>query len=474
MIVDAIFGRRSPVRQFSLDAARSNRLNEDHWADASDESINTILAKDLSTIRARAGHEFMNNPMVKGVAKTYVDDIVGPKGPSLAIQTDDDNYNTTLEQIWQEWWALPDLNGVLSGPDVLGVSGFGLWTAGDYLWQIVVDDDARTPIRHRILVINSRRMTTPYDRSGDDSIMLGVERNKTGKPLAYYIEADALGEGLQRYSIEYSRVPAEDMIHGFERLEPEQVRGFPWLQTCLPIVAELRDYDKQVMEAARMAAALAVLLFARNPDAGTMTVNDSTEIESGTMKTLPPGYEATQITPTQPPAIYKEFRSEKLTELGRPVGMPLLTVRLDAAGHSWSSARLDRDVYQSGLRVQQSGINRTGLNRLLDIVRREAELARLIDVRDDYKYVWTWLPFSSIDPLKEAKGATERLFKSRVTTLAYECAALGLDWEDVVKQQKREKEALEAAGLLPAEPEPEEPEKGAEDDDDNEKPKSGA
>jgi lambda family phage portal protein len=422
-------------------------LNEDHWADAKDESLNTLLASDLPTLRARSQYEFLNNPLVKGVVKTYGDDIAGPNGPTLTVQSDDDNYNKILEQIWREWWVRPDLNGVFSGVDILNLSMYQVWTVGDYLWQIVTDREAKGPIQSRVLLIHPRRMTTPYDKTGDDSVVLGVRRSKTGKPLSYYIEEAPQGEGLQRYSLEYAEVPAADMVHGFEHLDSEQVRGFPWLTSCLPVVAELRDYDQQVLEAAKMAAALAVLLFARNPDVGFAVVNETTEIESGTMKTLPPGYEAMQVTPHQPPAVYRDFRAERMRELGRPVGMPLLTVNLDARGHSWSSARLDRDVYHSGLRVQQGGINRTGLNRLLDVVRREAELALLIPMRSDVKYVWTWPVFSSIDPLKEAKGATERL-QSGTSTLAQECAALGEDWEEVIEQRKREQEGLRKAGLL--------------------------
>lgn len=469
MIVDAIFRRRSRDRQFSLEATRSHRLNEDHWADAKDESVNSLLVSDLSTIRARALYEFLNNPLVKGVVKTYADDIVGSTGPSVAVQSDSDDYNTSHEQIWREWWALPDLNGVLSGVDLLNLSFIQVMTAGDYLWQIVNDPDAIGPIQTRVLLIHSRRMTTPYDKTGDDSIVLGVRRSKTGKPLNYYIEEAPQGEGLQLYSLEYADVPAKDMIHGFERLEPDQVRGLPWLQACLPAVAELRDYDQQVMEAAKMAAALAVLLFARNPDTGFAVVNDSTEIESGTMKTLPPGYEAMQITPHQPPMIYPDFRGEHLRALGRPFGMPLLTVKLDARGHSWSSARLDKDVYHSGQAVQRGGVNRTGMGRLIATIRREAELARILPVRRDVKYVWTWPVSSSIDPLKEDKAATERKDVNRTTTLAYECAAKGLDWEEVQTQRAREearnREVRKALGL-PEDESP--PRQGPDDDDDKE------
>lgn len=306
-------------------------------------------------------------------------------------------------------------------------------------------------------------MSTPYDKVVDENVAIGVRRSETGRPIEYYIEKAPTGEGFQRYSMEYATVPAKDMIHGFEYVEADQVRGLPWLQSCLPVAAKLREYDEWVLDAAQQAAAMGVLLFTKDPAAGVATVNTSTSLEKGTMRTIPPGYEAMQVNPNQPPAGYPDFRAERLRELGRPFGMPLLTVQCDARGHSWSSARLDRDVYHSGLRVQQGQTDRVGLNRLLDIVRREAEVGLAIPLmRKDYTYVWTWPVFSSIDPMKESKGADGRL-TSGTTHLAYECAQLGLDWEEVINQRAREQEMLKAKDLYQ---EPEEKKPGDEDDDD--------
>ena len=448
----AIFGSTAPgaATNFNLDAARTDRMNKKHWELVKDESINSILSRELTVYRARANHVALNDPIVKGMVKTYQDDIVGPTGPALQVQSDDEVFNKALEEVWADWWQRPDVNGVLSGADILGLSMKSLWTAGDYLWQIVTDRGAGTEIKTRILMIDPRRLAQPLDRATDPNVLMGIRRTPTGKPIAYYIE-EALKVGSPGFfPIKFATVPAKFMVHGFEVLVVGQIRGMPWLTASLPAVADLTEYEQQVMDAARMAAAMSVLLFTKAPDEGAPEIQETIDLERGTMSTLPPGYEATQISPTQPPNIYKEFINTHRQKIGRPVGMPLLTVNLDAKGHSWSSARLDRMVYHAGIRVQQGNINRTGLNRLVDVIAREAQLAGLVPIPRAglrIKYDWKWPAFTSIDPLKEAKASTERL-KNRTSTLKDECADRGRDSEEIIKQQGVEKKALEKDGVV--------------------------
>ena len=53
---------------------------------------------------------------------------------------------------------------------------------------------------------------------------------------------------------EYKPVPPDLIIHEFTVDEEGQLRGFPWVTPSLEPVAELRDYDHQVQDAARAMA----------------------------------------------------------------------------------------------------------------------------------------------------------------------------------------------------------------------------
>lgn len=437
------------ARRLSLNPTATDRLNAKHWADVKDESINVTLAREIGTLRARSLHESLFNPLVKGLIKTFRDDVVGVHGPTLQVQSEDDDYNDSLEQVWREWWAAPDFNAQLSGVDVLRLSMKHLWTAGDYLWQIVTDVDASTPIKMRLLMIHPRRLSSPLDLVVDANVTMGIEHTDSGRPLFYNIEDEQISDGSRGFSFSYARIPAEFIIHGFERLECDQMRGMPWLASVLPVIAGLAEYDQAVMDAAHMAAALSVLLFTKEIPNNFTEISENVELERGTMSTLPPGYEAMQIKPSQPGARYKEFVDVQKQKLGRPVGMPLLTVNLDARGHSWSSARLDRDVYHSGIRTQQGDTDRTGLNRVLRLVAREAELTGLISPMRSVtpaRYAWTWPVFPSIDPQKETTAAGKRI-QFKISSEIDEIVARGGNPEAIVENMKRWKELLKAAGI---------------------------
>jgi len=448
-------GRRRTQRQRSaLEAGETDRLNSRHWALADkDTPINTILAAYLPIVRARASYEAINNANVEGVINTHAGDVVGESGPVLQVESDNDKYNDALEHVWSQWWARPDRAGVLSGVDMLTLDVEMMWQTGEFFEQEVTDADAEGPVKLRLRSIHGRRCYTPIAKMGDESITLGIKRDRFGKPLEYYIETALEGESLRSLNLAPQPIRAGDIIHGFKVREPDQARGVPWLASSLQAIADLRDYDVQVMDAARAAADMAVLLYTKNPDADYHEVSETVEIERRMMTTLPPLYEAQQLTPQQPANTYRDFRAERLRELGRPVGMPLMMVQLDSRNHNFSSARFDSRVYTRALCKLQNWLVNVKLARNVRAVAREAELARAIPKRPErVRQVWTWPRLPDVDPQKEEKAVTERL-KNETTTLQVECARKNVNWEDVLKQRAKEAQLRKELAL---------PENGAE------------
>lgn len=447
------------------EAGDTDRLNRLHWSGVTGASINTDLATHLSKVRDRASHEAANNAFVEGVINTYSVDVVGQNGPSLQVQTDNKAYGQALEGLWRKWWANPDLNGQLAGPEMLALWMRGLWTSGEYLAQkvSVPKGDDSLPISLRLHAIDPRRLDTPSAGIADD-VTLGIKRTATGKPIEYYVYESGLASG------EYKTIPAKDIVHAFRVLEPSQARGVPWLAPVLQVIADLRDYDSQVLDAARAAADFAIWMVHEDPDGEFIKVNDTIDIERRTIKHAAPGWTPQTVDSHQPPVQYADYRTERLRELGRVASMPLMIVLLDASGHNYSSARFDAQKYDRGVHSVQGWTERATLNPLVDDVARLGSLVdtALRDIPADVRYHWTWPPAPHVDPTKEGKAATERL-GNHTSTLQKECAAVGLDYEDVIAQLKHEKELLEAAGLDTALPEP-----GDDEDDDEEENDSNA
>lgn len=428
------------------DAAENTRLHRDYWGGASDTSINTLLQRNLATWRARSRYEAVNNPIVKGMIETYCQDVVGPNGPKLDIRTEDKNFNAAVESLWDSWWKSPDINGQLAGADFLNLASNQLWTHGSYLWQFVTDKDApRDGIQTRIKAIDARRLNGSMMSFRLNDIILGIRVSPSGKPLSYFIEQpDFANLSAMAEPIE---VDAKFIIHGFDRLEPEQLTGVPLLKHVLEICADRRQLNRYIIEGYKFAAAVSAFIQAKDNTTTPQAFTDSYELEPGVLASLPPGYGIGTTPATQPSAQFDVFEKSLLAQMGRPVGMPHGKVALDYSNLSFSAARLMDNTYHGGLATRRASIGRVGLNRLLFAVLAEAELKGLIALpTEPLKWQWTWPAHASTDPKSDAAAATERLV-NLTSTPEYEAAAAGLDFEDTVKSHERCKEALEKIGI---------------------------
>lgn len=435
------------------EAAQTDRLNSAHWKNVGEVNLNTInadLAFDLPTLRSRCIYEAQNNPFVEGVIETHSTDVVGAGGPKLQVQSDSDKYNRGLEQIWADWFSMPDINGVLSGPEMLRLWVRQLWTCGEYLSQIVTDPAASGPVAMRLLDLHPARLISPPWTAADPFTVLGIRRTREGKPLEYFI-SDPLPFGA--FTLSYGNFTSFDpryILHEFKVVEPGQARGIPWLAPALPTISDLRDFDTQVLDAARAAADWSVYLYSDHPDAPFFNANESTQIERRTVSTLPPGWRPSEVKSEHPAQNYLDFRKERQREIGRPVGMPLMTVRLGSEDHNYSSARYDGKVYWRSLDVVQSGIGSKALTRLAKLVAQEAELAGALPKRPaNARFDWTWQPPVKGDPEKEYEAYLAAL-EIGAMDLSDVAAEQGTDLETLIAKRKRTAEMLTVAGLPPA------------------------
>jgi lambda family phage portal protein len=452
--ISNLFGGRAdesePMNLRRWDASKTDRLNQAQWQGVTGNPINRDLAGNLDILRARSHHEASRNPFIEGMIRTWVNDVVGEQGPVLQVQSSDKAYNDALEAAWRTFWDMPDLNGMYSGVDMMRMWVRSDWPNGEFIVQLVTDSSVNGPVKTRLNNIDPRRMKSNCvglaNRTGGNDLSLGVERTKTGKPINYWIEDPDDGE-LGGFVGAPKAYPAKDIIHDFEPTEPGQARGIPLMATNLQVAADLRDYDIAVLDAARQAADNAVLLYSDHIDAPFVNVNESTPVQRRQMQTIPPGWKTAQMKAEQPTTVYSQFRGEKLRELGRPVGMPLMMVALDSSKHNFSSANLDTRNYGRSVVSRQGRISRTVLNRLVGIVAREAELAKATPKRPaDVRYVWTWPVPPSSDPGKQADADARELANGSIS-LTEVCSRQGRDFDQVLASRSKEMKSLIEAGM---------------------------
>ena len=448
------------------EAADTNRLNKAHWAKADGQDINTDLMLRGHELRKRISYELANNGIVRGMCNTHKNDIVGPHGPTLNVIALDRNgnqveaYAKAFEQIWREWWKRPDLNGELSGADWLRQNVEMLWQCGEYVAQFVTDRSRKGPVKTSVHPLHPRRIGSTMSgiaqtMRGKRDLIMGIERSKTGKALYYHV--DDTPPGGYTVLTRAKRISAQNIHHRFHRDEPGQIRGVPWIASVLGPIADLRDYDWEELDAARLANYFSAVWETDHPDVDPITFDapETTEMEPRTMKTGPPGWKVRQLQPHHPKGNYVEYRRERHRDIGRPVSMPAMISRFDSSRHNFSSARFDAQGYDRANEVEQAWIERDTMNVLAEKVRREAtlegELQEIGDkervVRVEYAWSWGRKTHMAGDPQKEAGGAEKRM-KNKLSTLADELAIYGKDLDAHLAQLAREAKKLKDRGLV--------------------------
>jgi lambda family phage portal protein len=448
-----------PLELRRWDAARTDRHNSAHWARATGKPLNADLAGSLRSLRARCCYEASNNPIVEGLLHTHADDVVGPHGPTLQILSDSPEYNAAAQDLWASWWTppvgheRPDAAGQLTGPELLRQAVWLWWTKGEHLWQLTSAGDVPADqLALRIQAIDPDRLDTSPAGMGDPAVALGVRRNRTGRPIAYQISAEQDIGPFRILGTKFEEYPAEEILHQFEQVEPGQVRGFPWLSSSLQSTADLRDFDRQVMDAARLAASQGVLWYTDHPDATYWEVQETVDFERNQERTGPPGWKPMMVDSKQPQANYVAFRTERMRELGRGRSIPLMKILLGSERHNFASARMDILNYQRSLESLQRWTERMTLEPLLAAVLREGALLRrrgrfLLPPRPPI--VWAtfhWQKQPAVDPVKEANATTIRLANGTLP-FAAACAEEGRDEDDVIASRAESNKKLAAAGL---------------------------
>ena len=430
------------------EAAQTTRLNNGHWSWVTGLPINAELASKQTNLRDRSEYEIANNPLVEGMINTYTLSCIGPHGPTLRIMTKDRDYNAQRQAIWNSWQKNAASNQQLGLVDIMRQWVRALFGCGEYVDQIISISDVPGPVKMRLLPIHAHRLLTPPEFLGDHEVALGVRRDlKNRRPVAYYISQPYIFGAFEVYTGEFLEIPFRDLLHGFLMLEEDQVRGVPWLASCLDPIAELRDYKASTLDAARAAADWGVYLYTQHPEAQFFPNNEVQNFERRQTRHVPPGWQPFQVQAQQPPPQWEMFYDSLVREIGRPVNMPLMMMLLDSSGHNYSSARFDGQLFWQGIGYTQGFFGRS-LDRLESEVALEAEMAGALPPPPAGVVArrWLWNKPPHVDPTKE-ELADRTAMENGHLSFTELCAKHNKDPEHVIAERTADNERLAEAGL---------------------------
>jgi capsid protein len=410
----------------TYDAAQTTDDNSAHWAAAdalSPDAANSYSVRKI--LRQRARYEQANNGYLRGMVAIHTYDVVGEHGPRLQMLLPDPALNEQIEKAFASWAAKIRLGMKLR------------------LLQMAYDGDGEgfalkinnPKLRHKVnLDLRpfecDRVHDTAMDITEDPENVDGVILDEAGNPEKYFVLKAHPGSNTFAAEVEDADTyDADEVIHWFARFRPEQHRGIPQIMPSLPLGAQLRRYTLATLDTAETAANISGVVKTNAPangEAEGVEAMESIQLERSMFVTMPEGWDISQVTPTQPSAQYSDFKSEIVTEMGRPLLMPRNMSNGNSSPYNFASAKVDDGPYWKGVGVVQREMALEVMDSIFASWLEEAKKVYEWQVDDDPAHEWLWQGREARDP-REANSETERLGSGAIT-LPTIYADRGLDW----------------------------------------------
>ena len=430
------------------DAAVTTDDNRRHWANADGLSPNASNSAAVRRIlRNRARYETANNSYARGIVLTLAHDVVGT-GPRLQMLTGNSEANRRIEQAFMLWARSVHL------AEKLRTMRMARATDGESFAILTNNPRLNTEVQLDLRLVEADQVTTPdLDRLSTIAVD-GIVFDSAGNPVEYHVLRTHPGDGFYSARSDYDRIPADAVLHWFRADRPGQTRGIPDILPALPLFAQLRRFTLAVLAAAETAADFAGILYTDAPangEADAAEPFEPIELEKRALVTMPGGWKMAQMQAEQPSTTYGEFKHELLNEIARCLNMPFNVAAGNSSGYNYASGRLDHQTYYKAIRVEQSHLERTVLDRILAAWLDEAALLpgllpNGLGPFAQWPHQWFWDGHEHVDPAKEANAQATRL-ASHTTTLADEYAKRGQDWETQLRQRAKEIALMSELGL---------------------------
>jgi lambda family phage portal protein len=452
------------------DAAQQTDDLRRYWANADNLSPVQANSADVrARLRNRVRYLRDNNEHADGLVSTYADHVIGT-GPTLQVLTDNKEANDRIEAAWWEWMEATGFAEKLRLMCEAKVSD------GEAVGVIKSNEGLETAVQLDLELIEADQLATPTGVSGSFDVpdgftwVDGIVFDTDGNPVEYHVLPEHPGGGSSTFFAplptgEYRRIAARYVVHWFKQRRPGQRRGVPEIVASMEALAHLHRFSKATILAAEKAAMLSVLLKTDLPPDGNFNPPEEweeMELALDMMMTLPAGAEPYQMKAEHPAQSHSEFVRRKLTDIGRPLGVPYIVHAGDSSMSNYSSARLDMLLFKQPVNCVRESCRRRVLERMFGAWLNEAVmvpgLLPSLSAIDRLPHRWNWPSIGYVDPLKEAQADSERI-KNGTATRTGILAANGEDYEEILQTKAREAELEAEYGVTPepAAPTPAEP-----------------
>lgn len=299
-------------------------------------------------------------------------------------------------------------------------------------------------------LIDSQRVGNPSGAITTRQLQDGVYLDAFGNPFQYCVYNVPDVEYAYYRSDDYTMIPSEQIFHLFREDLAGQTRGISWFAAALPLLQQLREYTKAVIESAKRGAKLVATIETQTgfgleefrdqyllpneeieyPEGGGAPVPSLIpydawgvrRTDNGDTLILPPGTTQKSFDSSQPSAEASAFTSSILGQIGYSLGLPRNKATGSSHEYNFASGRLDNQPFELLIKTLQLDVfERRCCDRLFrDFYRMLAPelFERFEDAPnpDEIEWEWKWPEPPLVDAEATARTNAIRL-QSLQTTL---------------------------------------------------------
>jgi len=467
-------GYRSSRRNFSAAATTNTTAS---WT-TTPLSIDSVLRKNLKTLRARSREQSYNNDYAKRFVSMTKSNVIGPKGVVLRSQVlrgkagADDSARTAIEGAWRRWGRQCDISGRLGWADMQRL----------ILGTVAIDGEALIRVRKQapndfgfaLEIVDPELLDTNYndDRGNGHTVRMGIELDPDRRPVAYYFVDPVKSGTATYYANSHTRIPADEIFHLYLQEYPSQSRGVPWMSTALLRLNMLGGYEEAALVNARVGASKLGVIKTEDGDYGGDDIDtDGSPIvdggDPGSWFQLRTGESIDKYDPTYPAGEFPDFVKSCLRGIASGLGVHYNILANDLEGVSYSSIRQavieDQEVWKSLQEwlvdsfmrpVYEMWLDSALLNGAIDINGAPLQYAGYMRYK---RAAWQPRRWNWIDPLKDVNAniaSIDNGLRSRSDVIREQ----GGDPEDVWAEIETENKLMAAHGVSIVSSEMDEPE----------------
>ena len=479
-VVQAV-ARAMPLQTRMYQAARASRLTSG-WA-TSTTSADSELISSLTQLRNRSRALVRDAAYAKRASVIVQNNVIGSGiGMQAQVMNSRDklreDVNDAIEEAWRDWACAEycHTGGTLHFCDFERAVMSQVFEAGEAFVRKHPRVFGGGEIPFALELIEAERIADefmspvpPGPAAAGAMVKMGIEVDRFGRPLAYWIRTRHPGElrAIQGETDKLERVPADQIVHLRLVDRWPQTRGVPWLHAVARKLNDMDGYSEAEIIAARGAAQYLNWIETPEPDNPLATPVDPSNpagekeivTEPGMTLRGNPGEKFTSITPNRPNTALDPFMRYMLRECAAGVGTSYESLSRDYSQSNYSSSRLalldDRDLWkmlqQWFLRNFRLPLHKEWLQ--MAVLSRAIEAIRIEEYATDPKKFeavlfkprgWSW-----IDPAKEVAAYKEAI-KGGFGTVSDVIAQTGggKDLYDVLTERERELKIMGEKGLV--------------------------